>query len=281
MMGAVDAFNRQLAATHMQMGRCKQRFQRSMFLGWLFPAVGIVNVRIAFGEIVKSAWGEAKLAALKNARGVKVTGFNKWFHIELGKALVRKGTDQAAQANGGDEPHFVPKTGRVHWVHPLMLPVPEGYTKIHPIKDAIDLSKKPHAIRISWDAKGKATGWLGGGKGKGRCLVCQTRCHREGLKVHEHAHKTSLACSECKVMLCRGCWDLYDHVLQRVPPIVAPPAMPPAQATGANHGSPGSNGSPPASTRHPMFPPFVAPSLGISPAIWSGLGRRNSVMQGR
>ena len=47
-MGAVDAFNKRLAATLMAMGRCKQRFQRSIFLGWLLPAVGVVNVQIAF-----------------------------------------------------------------------------------------------------------------------------------------------------------------------------------------------------------------------------------------
>ena len=57
-MGAVDAFNRELAATHMQLGRCKQRWQRACFLSWLLPSVGLVNVRTAFCEIVKLVWGE-------------------------------------------------------------------------------------------------------------------------------------------------------------------------------------------------------------------------------
>eukprot|EP00966_Prymnesium_polylepis_P227335 5260589-Prymnesium_polylepis.1 len=52
-MGAVDEFNKQLAATNMQMGRCKQRFQRFLFLGWLLPAIGVVNTRIAFCELLK------------------------------------------------------------------------------------------------------------------------------------------------------------------------------------------------------------------------------------
>eukprot|EP00966_Prymnesium_polylepis_P003459 79624-Prymnesium_polylepis.1 len=74
-MGAVDQFNKELAKTHMQMGRCKQRFHRSLFLGWLLPAVGVVNVRTAFCEIVKEKWGAAALKKLKTARGVGTTKF--------------------------------------------------------------------------------------------------------------------------------------------------------------------------------------------------------------
>ena len=32
-------------------GHCRQRWQCATFMGWLFPAVGLVNVRIAFCEV--------------------------------------------------------------------------------------------------------------------------------------------------------------------------------------------------------------------------------------
>lgn len=53
LMGAVDAFNKMLAATKMQMGRCKQRFHRALFLSWLLPGIGVVNVRTAFKELIR------------------------------------------------------------------------------------------------------------------------------------------------------------------------------------------------------------------------------------
>ena len=79
LMGAVDEFNKQLAATNMQMGRCKQRFQRSLFLGWLLPAIGVVNTRIAFCELLKEAWGDDALKALKDATGNLASGSNHFF----------------------------------------------------------------------------------------------------------------------------------------------------------------------------------------------------------
>jgi hypothetical protein len=89
-MGAVDQFNKLLAATCMVMGRCKQRFHRALFLCWLLPAVGVVNVRIAFNELVRLRWGDAALKSLQEARGIQVVGWNKWFQKELGKALVER-----------------------------------------------------------------------------------------------------------------------------------------------------------------------------------------------
>ena len=106
-MGAVDHFNKEIAKTHMQMGRCKQRFHRSLFLGWLLPAIGVFNVRTAFCEIVKRTWGDAALNGLKRARGVGTTTFAKWFQLRLGELLVETGVNQATLANGGEEPHFM------------------------------------------------------------------------------------------------------------------------------------------------------------------------------
>ena len=32
----------------MAMGRCKQRYHRALFLGWLLPAIGVLNVMLIF-----------------------------------------------------------------------------------------------------------------------------------------------------------------------------------------------------------------------------------------
>jgi hypothetical protein len=44
--------------------------------------------------------------------------------------------------------------------------------------------------------------------------------------------------TECRVLLCKACWDLYDHDHQRVPPIV-PPREPSPSSPGASGGSEG------------------------------------------
>ena len=70
-MGAIDHFNKLLAATMMSMGRCKQRFHRAMFLSWMLPGVGVLNVRTAFGELIRQQFGSEALDAIMSARGVK------------------------------------------------------------------------------------------------------------------------------------------------------------------------------------------------------------------
>ena len=147
-MGAVDGFNRELAATHMQLGRCKQRWQRSCFLGWLLPAVGLVNVRTAFCEIMKLVWGKGALGALKRARGVATTGFNKWFQSRLGEAVLREGVEAATRENEGHDPYFMPmKREEGYWVHPpLVLPTPPGAQEGPHTKYRVNFKKNPKAI---------------------------------------------------------------------------------------------------------------------------------------
>ena len=262
-MGAVDQFNKELAKTHMQMGRCKQRFHRSLFLGWLLPAVGVVNVRTAFCEIVKEKWGAAVLKKLKKARGVGTTTFPKWFQLRLGELLIEKGVQkvrpqgratipqphappaiaaatcishvsspccQATETNNGEEPHFKPTRTTHHWERRFVLPTPPGYAVNHPKREAVDLAKKPCKIPIAWDSKsGKATGWLGGGPDRkhsgGRCELCCIRASREGLPRGENSRWSRFACKHCRVILCDGCWDLWDHENE-----CAPRDLPPAAA---------------------------------------------------
>ena len=147
-MGAVDGFNRELAATHMQLGRCKQRWQRSCFLGWLLPAVGLINVRTAFCEIMKLVWGKRALVALKKARGVATTGFNKWFQSRLGEALLREGVEAATRENEGHDPYFMPmKREEGYWVRPpLVVPLPPGVEEDAHKKYRVNFRKNPKAI---------------------------------------------------------------------------------------------------------------------------------------
>ena len=83
MMGLVDRFNRMLAGTCMAMGRCKQRYHRALFLGWLLPALGLINVMM----VAVALWPPHKLAKLKKSRRCSTLGFNRWFQQQLGCSL--------------------------------------------------------------------------------------------------------------------------------------------------------------------------------------------------
>ena len=211
-MGAVDQFNKMLAATRMGMGRCKQRFHRALFLGWLLPAVGVVNVRTAFCELVKTKFGGAALASITNGHGFK--DFNRWFQRTLGKLLIRRGTTEASVEEGGDEPHFMPMTRRLHWERPLLLPPPPDHGITH--GKPVNVKKNDKSIPVPGKnvVKGKKSvpsRWF---KGEGRCHLCRlraTRAAREaGIKVKDvdlPIAWTPLMCRICKVRLCKFCWD--------------------------------------------------------------------------
>ena len=186
-MGAVDQFNKMLAATRMGMGRCKQRFHRALFLGWLLPAVGVVNVRTAFCELVKTKFGGAALASITNGHGFK--DFNRWFQRTLGKLLIRRGTTEASVEEGGDEPHFMPMTRRLHWERPLLLPPPPDHGITHGKPVNVEKNRKSLPVPGKNEVKGKKSvpnRWF---KGKGRCHLCElraTRAAREaGIKVKD------------------------------------------------------------------------------------------------
>jgi hypothetical protein len=38
------------------------------------------------------------------------------------------------------------------------------------------------------------------------------------------SHFSRFACPDCRIILCHGCWDKYDHINQRCPVITPPPA---------------------------------------------------------
>ena len=62
-----------LAGTLMAMGRCKQRYHRALFLGWLLPAVGVLNVMLIFIAI----WPADELAELKKSTNCPTLGFSR------------------------------------------------------------------------------------------------------------------------------------------------------------------------------------------------------------
>ena len=266
-MGATDAFNKRLAATLMQMGRCKQRFQRAIFLGWLLPAVGVVNVNIAVSEILKRIWGPAHLTKLQGARGVHVLGFDKWFQQHLGEFVMRRGVEmatKAAQANGRTQPHFMPSKGRLHWELPLILPAPDRSIEDH--GEPINVYKNRRAIIVARDGGGKATAWLGGGDKQAtsrgwECELCKRRCIAKGLsrkraKEAGELRRTQWACKLCKHFLCKStCWHSW-HDNRMCPslafmtpaPATRPAAAAPAPAASASSSPAGDGTSPPAFT---------------------------------
>ena len=221
-MGAVDEWNKELAATLMQMGRCKQRFQRSLFLGWLLPGVGVLNVRTAFCELIKDAFSDAALKDLQTSPGVggKNMGFSKWFQRALGRLLVRTGVERASRAQGGGEPHFMPKVRSVHWEQPFQLPPTPGWGVSH--GDPVDVEKKKTAIYLPGHTtvagkRSKPTKFL---HGKGRCHACMCREVRTARREKRKPNwgqgspicKTSLACKVCRRRLCPECWrPWHDH----------------------------------------------------------------------
>ena len=47
---------------------------------------------------------------------------------------------------------------------------------------------------------------------------------RFGLKIGKHAKFSHYACKHCKVILCDGCWDLWDHENEKAASHLPPPA---------------------------------------------------------
>ena len=207
MLGGVDRFNKMLVATHMGVGRCKQRYQRALFLGWLLPAAGMVNVRTAFNHL----WPEAMSGDLQERH--KYFGYDKWVQLRLGEALIMKYVKKAKALSGTPRktlrtqaaPHFMPhKPGTKAKPSALAgLPLPSSHK-------CVDVTK-----RVLKGADGKRIK-------KGRCELCKEIAKRgklvitapsgRGKKAHSKERElpggggpgqTQWACAVCKVRLCK------------------------------------------------------------------------------
>ena len=231
-MGAVDHFNKLLAATMMSMGRCKQRFHRAMFLSWMLPGVGVVNVRTAFGELIRQQFGSEALDAIMSARGVK-GNFNRWFQRQLGYLLLRRGTDDGFAANDGSRPHWMPKKTRIPVPRPLLLPSRPGERKWH--GDPVNVRNNPRLVVKTWrrDKVTKRSVPRTYYSGRNRCECCKRRAARAareaGLRLNWNRKAspikhTPLMCKVCRVYLCKNCWEPWHQVEApancREPPVV-------------------------------------------------------------
>eukprot|EP00966_Prymnesium_polylepis_P336069 7391397-Prymnesium_polylepis.1 len=112
--------------------------------------------------------------------------------------------------------------------------------------EAIDLSVKPCKIPIGWDSKtGAAVKWLGGENNRkrpgGRCQCCAVRAIRAGLTIRKNARWSRFACKYCRVILCDGCWDLWDHTNERAPLELPPAAAGDSRSAASPDASPGAS----------------------------------------
>eukprot|EP00966_Prymnesium_polylepis_P032380 753075-Prymnesium_polylepis.1 len=96
--------------------------------------------------------------------GVKTKGFDKWFQIELGRLLIKSGTEQATLAASGAEPHFLPKVRRHQWERPWTLPAPPDRRVDH--RPPVNLLKELRAIVLRYN-KQRNPVYLGGGHKRG------------------------------------------------------------------------------------------------------------------
>ena len=200
MMGGVDRFNKLNAQTGIRMGRCIRRYHRQLFFSWHLSGIGVVNVRTAFDALWPHA---AELRAQKNG----TVGYNWFIQREIGRVVREHGqtlvaaTRAASPATDGARPRKQPRTSP-----PSGEPVDHGELVHH---------TKVAAREGGWDAnrnmkKSMSRGW---------CKVCSETAKKAGSMTHKSAKmpdgtwvpKSFYVCKVCKVNLCCGCKDLWDH----------------------------------------------------------------------
>ena len=219
MMGCVDRFNRALAATNMAMGRCKQRYHRALFLGWLLPAVGVLNVMTIFIALVAAE----DLAKLKKSRRCPTLGFSRWFQQQLGEALIDYGVCMAkapmgspnTRAEQGLAPSFMPREAQRKPTGFRVYTFPTNHVQIN----AGASKKKNNAGRVKLPTDNT-------------CQRCAQLASRHGMRGWYHVDgrspsksnkwvtkmpdgvsnipHTVWACSVCRVWLCKDCFKMED-----------------------------------------------------------------------
>ena len=197
------------------MGRCKQRYHRALFLGWLLPAVGVINVMIIFLAL----WPKDELEELKKSTRCPSLGFNRWFQQELGEALIAHGVQMAKdelgtaeeRAEQGLSPSFMPQTEQ------RKATGFEVYT--------FSVSHKEE--HVMYQEEGKRVCRPGFGTSN-YCARCYAVAERDGHMVWYHddgrmndhwvrkmpdgcnVPHNRWGCSVCKVYLCRACFRMED-----------------------------------------------------------------------
>ena len=232
LMGCVDRFNKMLSATNMAMGRCKQRFHRALFLAWLLPAIGVINVMIVFLAL----WPADELKELKKSRHCSTLGFNRWFQQQLGEALIARGIEmaKAEQAAAYREEH--PETPQdvpdaelcaEAGLSPLFMPQ-DRQRKATGFEAYTFPTNHKEVQAITW-VENKRVFKFGSSN---YCARCYALAEREGPMGWYHTDgrdpsqpnpwvrkmpdgisnvpRASWGCSICKVYLCRACFRMQD-----------------------------------------------------------------------
>ena len=211
MMGLVDRFNRKLSDTHMSMGRCKQRYHRALFLGWLLPAVGIINVRIAFEALCPAD----ELVKLK-AEAANV-GWDRWFQIWLGEELCKWAEEQAKaelgtaeeRAEQGLAPHWLSQQKQRPPQGHVVKPFPENHQRFNtsnPGKHSrIKISSTKWCVRCL--AVAKLDGYRGWFHNDGRDKDYKVQFNADGSLPSQSVW----ACTICKKRLCFDCFRMEDE----------------------------------------------------------------------
>ena len=243
LMGCVDRYNRMLSATNMAMGRCKQRFHRALFLAWLLPAIGVVNVMIVFLAL----WPADELKDLKKSRHCATLGFNRWFQQQLGEGLIAHGvqmakaaeaaayrvkhpetpvdqTDADLCAEAGLAPSFMPQDRQRKATGFESYTFPTNHKEVQAIKTVQGnrtflFGSFNHCSRCY--AFAERDGPMGWYHCDGRDPSKPNPWVRKMPDGVSNVPRTSWGCSVCKVYLCRDCFrmekdgkplpDAWDH----------------------------------------------------------------------
>jgi len=224
MMGAVDRLDKVVALANIRIRRCKKRYHRAIFF-WYVSTIGFNNVKVIFERLV----GKEQVAALRKRH--QRFGYFHWFQDELADTIISKFLSQAAaevaQYGRLDEVerkakedlgfctalHFAPKSTR-EAAPPPATPVAEINAN-HEWVSISDIKVMRKGVEASLP--------------RGNCEVCKqsAKVVSEGAsKIYrmpdgQRCPMPRHGCNQCKVRLCKDCFDKYDHMRNQTPTCVA------------------------------------------------------------
>ena len=178
----VDRINKKIAALNMGMARCKKRYHRQLYIGWLLPAIAN-NVHVLFQCLYP------EMALLRKHK--RYFGLDRWLQYTSATVLFRHGKalDDAAlpgspttRAAQGIHPAGMPKRRRFD-PGPPPTPLPPRDAESHSL---VNVRRNPHALPKSGKEhykNGRPTAWWTSG---GKCSACQKLAERDGYMVNAY-----------------------------------------------------------------------------------------------
>jgi len=221
MMGAVDRLDKVVALANIRIRRCKKRYHRAMFF-WYVSTIGFNNVKVIFERLV----GKEQVAALRKRH--QRFGYFHWFQDELADTIISKFLSQAAaevaQYGRLDEVerkakeelgfctalHFAPKSTREAASSPTTAVAKT--TVNHEWVSMSDVKVMRKGVEASLP--------------RGNCEVCKQSAKVGADNTYrmpngKRCPRPRHGCSQCKVSLCKDCFDKYDHAKNQTPTCVA------------------------------------------------------------